>query len=225
MLEALRPAVARESTAGVAARVLRVLRPASGGGELRGATAGGTRSERAVAMSSERAVAMSSERAVAMRRRGAIAVVGAAAILAVVGLLTPASTPAAAEQPRRDTVHVPTLPAPPTRVEDLPPAPIEAPPSPAPLSVETPAPASTPEPSPRDEPPSGDIVGSRSSAAPATTPHTPRPARQSSSAPAPARRAVGAEPRASKPRASLAVRDNPYTRGFTHPKRLPERRK
>ncbi|MBX3215597.1 MAG: protein kinase [Labilithrix sp.] len=207
VLEALRPAAAREPTAGVAARVLRVLRPASGGGGRRGAIASGARSERAVAM----------------RRRGAIAVVGAAAILAVVGLLTPASTPAAAEQPRRDTIDVPALPAPATRVEDLPPAPAEAPPSPAPLSVE--APTSTPEPSPADEAARSDIVGSSSSAAPATTPHTPRPARQSSSDGAPARRAVGGEPRAGKPRASLAVRDNPYTRGFTHPKRLPERRK
>ncbi len=144
------------------------------------------------------------------RRFGAIAMVGAAAVLAVAGLLAP-SGPAAAEgksghQPAAETPPPPSRPVEGSALPFIPPSFVhsdEAEPKP-----ETPPPPAPPSP---PVPPS-------QRAEPTTT---TAPAH---SVPVTAARAIAKDPTPRKPRSSLAVRENPYTTGFTHPTRLPDRR-
>ncbi|MBX3209795.1 MAG: serine/threonine protein kinase [Labilithrix sp.] len=170
-------------------------------GAERAASAEGDASGASTALASGVARARGTERrrvdrAIQRRRLGAIAVVGAAAVLAIAGLLAPSAQPEA-DDVRREAVDVPPPPAP----------------SAGPLTF---VPAAPPEREP-------EALATPPAAAPAPKPLPLPPARWSS--PPAASRAPARAPTANGPRASLAVRENPYTQGFTHPKRLSERRK
>ncbi|MBN9165601.1 MAG: hypothetical protein J0I07_31915, partial [Myxococcales bacterium] len=144
-------------------------------------------------------------RAIERRRAGALATVGLAALLALVGLLVPAS-PAPGAASAREVVDpsagalpaaVPVTVLPPRSPSFL----VEQPPRTHQPSPSSTAPSAPPPPPPLDR-------------APRTNP---------SSTPATRGRTKQVSP--SRPRAALSVREDPYARGFTHPTRLSERRK
>lgn len=148
-------------------------------------------------------------RAVAIQRRVrvcALATVALAALLALVGLLVPAS-PASSTASAREAIDpsAPPLPAA-APVTVLPPR------SPSLLVEEPPR---TRQPSP-------------SSLAPAAPPAPPPPLKRAPRPPpssTPAMRGRTKQLSPARPRAALSVREDPYARGFTHPKSLSERRK
>ncbi len=140
------------------------------------------------------------DRAFHRRRAGAIAIVGAAAVLALVGLLAP---PQAAAEPKvpSDAVELPPPPAIPEGAA-LPFIP------PSFLTSEEPDATNDAPPSPPPKP---------------AGPPPPPPSQRPEPAASAAAKALAKDLPPNKPRSSLAVRDNPYNRGFTHPTRLSDR--
>jgi len=140
------------------------------------------------------------DRAFQRRRIGAIVGVGAAAVLGLVGLFTPpAATAAGAADSPADAVELPRPPAPTegTALPFIPPSFLS---SDEPEATNEAAQPSAPTP-PKGAPPSQ------------------RPERSAGSA----AKSLAKDLPPKKPRSSLAVRENPYERGFTHPTRLPDR--
>jgi serine/threonine protein kinase len=144
------------------------------------------------------------EVAVRRRRRGAIATVGAAAALAVAGMLS-SPTPRAETKGNVDAVQLPPAQAHGTPPPFIPPS----------FRFDDESETREASPPPVPQPP------------PAAKPRREPPTSQQRAAPGAkaSARVLARELPANKPRASLAVREDPYARGFTHPTRLPDRPK
>jgi hypothetical protein len=140
------------------------------------------------------------------RRLGTVAMLVAAAILAVVGLLAAPSP--AVEKKVTGKVDEPLRPH--DRGTPLPVAPPAPPVVPASPPVDPDAPKATEPPPPPASP---------------RAPLAPTPARVAPPPSSPPARSVAKGTPARTPRSSLAVRQDPYVQGFTHPHRLSERRK
>ncbi len=136
------------------------------------------------------------------RRVGAIAAVGAAAVLAVVGLLAPARSGATDDTPHASAVELPPPPPLPVEGSALPFIP--------PSFTMGDEPDTAREPPPSAPTPTGARPG-------------PPPSRRPEPAATSAARTLAKDLPPSKARSSLAVRENPYDRGFTHPTRLSDR--
>lgn len=141
------------------------------------------------------------ERAFQRRRLGAIAMVGAAGVLALVGLLAPQTPAAAVGDAHLNAAEVPPPPPVPVEGAALP----FIPPS---FSSDEPDTVNDPPPPPSAPTAVPPVPASQRPPQPAATSHA---------------RALAKDLPPTKPRSSLAVRENPYDRGFTHPTRLSDR--